>query len=903
MCRAQCRPGTSALHFRRVVTVLLLWAYCFTCVVSLDESFRTRRQSTPAAHSLRVTFHQLSAANSTQLSAAQQGRLEAVLAASRDWALQTLTVLQPSSQPLRLNRACQGVVQYTPSASSNLRQYFCREPAACRNYTSCGPAIPQVPAEHLEKCQLCFLSRPTILSCDSDPNDVAADSPGLPSTDLVVYVVNRCDLVTDSGSLSYGSSCGLRYGPTDRPNAGWMAVCPDRLGLAKADLAYQVSEVQRQLIRILGVSSTEFAYWRDPVSNTALTPRGSQNEPVGPGPDNVASTTLAEVSQNGPGGNQRRYYELRTPAVLAEARRHFGCQSLTGMPMEDYANRSADLFEMRVAGPSELLTLRSFLPSTRLSPVVSRLTLSALADTGWYSVDYDRAFTLHHGSARGCAFVEDDCLSYVNTSMPNMSLVSYPHVNESVVSAFSAVSAAWATDPQPSSVAALPFCNIVRPSSTTTSSSSSTSSVAPFARCSASRQRITACNLVKTSTQHQGSAYTYFQDSDVQASADPASDYCPTFSPFLSNGSSSSSSSSSPSAGFVSLCDGISSAPAVNWALEQYSASSLCVEHSELWRRLPNDDSGVYQVQTEASDIRYYGAGCYRRECTADGSLRIWIGNVALKCQTVGQTIPFSLTINTIQYNGGIVCPSPSLFCAVSRCPGNCSWHGDCQLESGTRKCNCYAGYSGASCNHLVDGTAVDLTSASSANPDIGPPEPQYFTTRVIANISIASLVVFVGGLIAFLTQCVVPAINVRKVRREAHRRRNLQTQQVQSAGEMELQRINMNMRNADAIEVIDSTHGASYPRQPGFIPPPLGGYQRQHMASQSSDIQPKSSDEQLDIEITEEGVADAVAAGRDNGYPAGSSIELGPIQHHVTQPVPVVTSGGAAAQPAGSVV
>ena len=63
--------------------------------------------------------------------------------------------------------------------------------------------------------------------------------------------------------------------------------------------------------------------------------------------------------------SQRQYYQLSTPSVLAEARRHSACPQLTGVPMEDY-NNSFDSFEMRVVGQSELLTVRSFLSSYKL---------------------------------------------------------------------------------------------------------------------------------------------------------------------------------------------------------------------------------------------------------------------------------------------------------------------------------------------------------------------------------------------------------------------------------------------------------------------------------------------------------------------------------------------------------
>ena len=43
------------------------------------------------------------------------------------------------------------------------------------------------------------------------------------------------------------------------------------------------------------------------------------------------------------------------------------------------------------------------------NPVFSRLSLAVLEDSGWYSVDYERAQPLLWGRQRGCQFVRNGC--------------------------------------------------------------------------------------------------------------------------------------------------------------------------------------------------------------------------------------------------------------------------------------------------------------------------------------------------------------------------------------------------------------------------------------------------------------------------------------------------------------
>lgn len=195
---------------------------------------RTRRQAAAAAP-LRITFYHLPSENATASVGGNLTRIDAVLNATRDWAAATLTVNVPSPQPLRVSRECLGSVVYRRLASDRRNRYFCRIPNQCRNVTSCGPVVPEVPAEHLDRCWFC-LSVQGLFTCDG-----VGGGTGLQNSDIVIYVVLDCTHVS-AGRLAAGGSCS-RYAVTDRPNAGWLAVCPSRFSDDPDALPYQVAEV------------------------------------------------------------------------------------------------------------------------------------------------------------------------------------------------------------------------------------------------------------------------------------------------------------------------------------------------------------------------------------------------------------------------------------------------------------------------------------------------------------------------------------------------------------------------------------------------------------------------------------------------------------------------------------
>ncbi len=105
---------------------------------------------------------------------------------------------------------------------------------------------------------------------------------------------------------------------------------------------------------------------------------------------------------------------LATPKVLEYARNHFGCQSLTGVELENQGGEGSEgsHWEARIM-------LGDYMISTDYPElVVSDITLAVFEDSGWYGVNYYTGGLFKTGKGEGCNFLQRKCISGEKTSFP-----------------------------------------------------------------------------------------------------------------------------------------------------------------------------------------------------------------------------------------------------------------------------------------------------------------------------------------------------------------------------------------------------------------------------------------------------------------------------------------------------
>ena len=97
---------------------------------------------------------------------------------------------------------------------------------------------------------------------------------------------------------------------------------------------------------------------------------------------------------------------LATPKVLKYAKDHFGCQSLTGVELENQGGEGSagSHWEARIM-------LGDYMISTDYPElVVSDITLAVFEDSGWYGVNYYTGGLFKTGKGEGCNFLQRKCI-------------------------------------------------------------------------------------------------------------------------------------------------------------------------------------------------------------------------------------------------------------------------------------------------------------------------------------------------------------------------------------------------------------------------------------------------------------------------------------------------------------
>ncbi|XGW06157.1 hypothetical protein V3C99_016462 [Haemonchus contortus] len=222
----------------------------------------------------------------------------------------------------------------------------------------------------------------------------------LVDTDFVLFVsVLASDCV--ESALAYSRHC-VTDEITKRPVAGYMNICPHLLKeITPARLDAWEATLKHELFHTLSFSMSLFPYFPG-----AGEPQWNEFEYVIP---NVVHRFTRFDWETSKGAVKHNIHMIVTRKVREEARRHFNCSTLEGAELENQgiSGTLGSHWEKR-AFENELMTA----DSTHL-PVLSRLSLALLEDSGWYKVNYDKAEDMEWGKNLGCNFATKSCLTWM----------------------------------------------------------------------------------------------------------------------------------------------------------------------------------------------------------------------------------------------------------------------------------------------------------------------------------------------------------------------------------------------------------------------------------------------------------------------------------------------------------
>lgn len=165
--------------------------------------------------------------------------------------------------------------------------------------------------------------------------------------DLVLFVGHSHD--PNNNYNAYASFC-LQHGSTGRPMVGYIIFNSAKISIQSQSIEFNLNITAHEFMHVLGF-------------NRRLFPSFSKNS---------KGEDVLYKNSNGK-------YFLRGDSIVAESKLHFGCDSLTMVPLEDEGQESSigNHFESTVFGNEIMVS------SAKVGYRISKLTLAVLKDSGW----------------------------------------------------------------------------------------------------------------------------------------------------------------------------------------------------------------------------------------------------------------------------------------------------------------------------------------------------------------------------------------------------------------------------------------------------------------------------------------------------------------------------------------
>ncbi|XP_020346338.2 leishmanolysin-like peptidase 2 [Oncorhynchus kisutch] len=336
---------------------------------------RTRELAPPTNHPQPIRIHTWVPRDSPTLSQVESERLEPAVR-------EAVGIV---SNLLSVNRVPGHLL-----LSRNINKYckFIWRNASAANYNKCGRANENyrtetcldviIPDDHLRGCSV--YSEPDAPTMTV----IRPEGAGLPDTDFLLYLhaqsTDKCR--AEPSVLAYAVHC--QTDSLGRPLAGVVVICRDRMTGEGYSHQGTVQTVIHELFHALGFSKELFSTWRD----------CSYSQP------GMGCSPRGQVTNTDETGQVRIY----TQSVIRALQEHLlSTDPDLGGPLENLDVGSSGLsshWESRVLQGSIMAAALGDPAVVCVDPV----TLAALQDTGWYSVNHSRAQGLVWGKGEGAMF-------------------------------------------------------------------------------------------------------------------------------------------------------------------------------------------------------------------------------------------------------------------------------------------------------------------------------------------------------------------------------------------------------------------------------------------------------------------------------------------------------------------
>jgi leishmanolysin-like peptidase len=221
-----------------------------------------------------------------------------------------------------------------------------------------------------------------VKNCETADVSQQVQSPGI-DADLIIFPfldLNQTEGITEA----FASACVIST-KDNRPVAGMIGFTLNMNTTRTNWLQYYTNLAIHELTHVLVFNPTLFKLFID--KNTG----------------NLIPTN--KIFENVTINNMPRT-RIITPKVVAAARKHFNCDSLTGVDLEDQGG-------VGTAGAhwdSRIMLGDYMIGMSYDENVFSDITLALFEDSGWYEVNYYTGGLFRFGKGEGCGFLEEKCV-------------------------------------------------------------------------------------------------------------------------------------------------------------------------------------------------------------------------------------------------------------------------------------------------------------------------------------------------------------------------------------------------------------------------------------------------------------------------------------------------------------
>ena len=208
------------------------------------------------------------------------------------------------------------------------------------------------------------------------------------NADLIIFVgLDPSDSFKKNDIEAAAIHC-LQHATTKRPLAGYIQFRPDIDVKNQTNIEYLIWLAFHEMTHILLMNDALYKDFINPYDNKLI------------GIENVLAKSVHPISK-------QSISVIKSPLVVAKARKHFNCDTLEGVPLE----YNGGVGTVGAHWSKKAMNTDYMIGDSYGENLISGITLALFEDSGWYKPEYSKANLYLWGKDQGCGFFANKCVS------------------------------------------------------------------------------------------------------------------------------------------------------------------------------------------------------------------------------------------------------------------------------------------------------------------------------------------------------------------------------------------------------------------------------------------------------------------------------------------------------------